>query len=266
MTTAVVLGPGGVVGTAWLAGLAAGLRRRDVDLGAADLLVGTSAGAIVAAALARGGDLERLATLPDGPDEGVRPDPARLAEVFAVLGDQRLERGEAVRRAGRIALAAATGDEATTVRRMRAMIGGDAWPRARLLIPAVDAETGEAVVWDRDGAASLPQAVAASTAFPATAPPVTVAGRRYVDGALRAGTNTDLAGDADLLIVAEPMAHVTGPDGRAAGVRLVPDADAVAAIGPDLGDRARWAPAFQAGLRQAASAAPWEDALRWARS
>ena len=45
--SAVVLGPGGPAGTAWLAGLAAGLRRAGVDLGAADLIVGTSAGAIV---------------------------------------------------------------------------------------------------------------------------------------------------------------------------------------------------------------------------
>jgi predicted acylesterase/phospholipase RssA len=36
------------------------------DLGAADLIVGTSARAIVGALLARGGDLDRLATLPVG--------------------------------------------------------------------------------------------------------------------------------------------------------------------------------------------------------
>jgi NTE family protein len=45
--SALVLGPGGPVGTAWLAGLAVGLRREGVDLGAAGLIVGTSAGAIV---------------------------------------------------------------------------------------------------------------------------------------------------------------------------------------------------------------------------
>ena len=62
--SAVVLGPGGPAGTAWLAGLAEGLRREGVDLGAADLIVGTSAGAIVGAILASGGDLARLAALP----------------------------------------------------------------------------------------------------------------------------------------------------------------------------------------------------------
>jgi NTE family protein len=198
------------VGTAWLAGLAAGLRREGVDLGAADLIVGTSAGAIVGAIVAGGGDLDRLATLPPptDPGGGVRTDPESLAAVFATLGD---------------------------------------------------AETGEAVIWDRHGTASLPEAVAASTAFPGTAPPITIGGRRYIDGALRAGINLDLASDAGVLIVAEPMAQVSGPDGAAAGervvVRLVPDAGAIEAFGKDITERTRWAPAYQAGVRQAPEAA-----------
>ncbi|GAA0390710.1 hypothetical protein Acor_47490 [Acrocarpospora corrugata] len=80
--SAVVLGPGGPVGTAWLAGLAAGLRREGVDLGAADLIVGTSAGAIVGAVLACGGDLDRLTTLP-APENDIRIDQDKLPQVFA---------------------------------------------------------------------------------------------------------------------------------------------------------------------------------------
>ena len=73
--SALVLGPGGPAGTAWLAGLAEGLRREGVDLGAADLIVGTSAGAIVGAILASGGDLARLAALPaPGRSRGPRAD------------------------------------------------------------------------------------------------------------------------------------------------------------------------------------------------
>ena len=188
--SALVLGPGGPVGTAWLAGLAAGLRREGVDLGAAGLIVGTSAGAIVGAILASGGDLGRLATLPAPTDPGgrVRTDPDRLAEVFATLGDPGLERAEALLRAGRLAVIASTGTQEAAIARMRFLVGAAEWPDRPLLIPSVDAETGEAVIWDRHGAASLPQAVAASTAFPATAPPITIDGRRYIDGALRAGT------------------------------------------------------------------------------
>ncbi len=61
---ALVLGPGGPVGTAWLLGLAAGLREAGSDLADADLIVGTSAGAIAGAAIRTGRDLTELAELP----------------------------------------------------------------------------------------------------------------------------------------------------------------------------------------------------------
>lgn len=51
---ALVLAGGGVSGIAWMLGLIDGLRRRDLDLAAADLIVGTSAGACVGAAVATG--------------------------------------------------------------------------------------------------------------------------------------------------------------------------------------------------------------------
>jgi NTE family protein len=259
--SAVVLGPGGPVGTAWMAGLAGGLRNEGVDLGTAGLIVGTSAGAIVGAILASGGDFGRLAALPALADPGgrVRNDPDKLAEVFATLGDPGLERAEALRRAGRLAVNASTGTQEEAITRMRFLIGAVEWPDRPLLIPSVDAETGEAVIWDRQGAASLPEAVAASTAFPATAPPITIDGRRYLDGALRAGINADLAGGARVVIVAEPMAHGYGTSSTAAAaqevVRLVPDADAIKAFGPDITDLTAWVPAYQAGVRQAPSAA-----------
>ncbi len=256
--SAVVLGPGGPVGTAWLAGLAAGLRHEGVDLGAAGLIVGTSAGAIVGALLAGGGDPGRLRAGPAGPG-GVRTDPGTLADVFAVLGDLRLERAEALRRVGRLAVTAATGTQEAAVARMRFLVGTEEWPTGPLRIPSVDAETGEAMIWDRHGIASLPEALAASTAFPATTPPITIDGRQYMDGALRAGANADLAGDADVVVIAEPMAHAFGSSGAAAGagvvVRLVADAAAIEAFGPDVTSLATWVPAYQAGLRQAPQAA-----------
>ena len=79
------------------------------------------------------------------------------------------------------------------------------------------------------------------------------------DGALRAGANADLAADADLVIIAEPMAHVFGPGsavpGAGAVIRLIPDSDAIQAFGPDITSLATWVPAYQAGIRQAPQAA-----------
>ncbi|MFI0785378.1 patatin-like phospholipase family protein [Streptomyces lydicus] len=289
-----VLGPGGLIGTAWTAGLAHGLRREGVDLGEAELTVGTSAGAIVAAALSSGQDLERFAA--PAPVAGPRPrtDARLMGEVFAVLGNPGLEPAEARRRVGRIALDHADPEaEQALLTVRRALIGTDTWPDRRLLITAVDAATGEPVVWDRSSGVPLTQAVAASSAFPGAAPPVTVQGRRYMDGALRSGTNADLARGCRALLVVDPMAHLhpqeprdteplgTEPRGAervgaepvgtelpVAGtdsvVTVVPDPASVRAFGADPNDPAAREPASRAGLHQAAAVVaqlrPWAAA------
>ncbi|CAM5663717.1 patatin [Streptomyces avidinii] len=271
---ALVLGPGGLVGTAWMTGLAAGLRREGIALGEADLTVGTSAGAIVGALLTTDQDLDRLAAPAEAADPRAprrEADPAVLGAVFAVLGEAGLEAGEARRRVGRIALDHASCDPAAEQALLAgrgSLIGASPWPRRRLLIPAVDAATGEPVVWDGAAGVPLVHAVAASSAFPGAEPPVTVRGRRYMDGALRAGTNADLAAGAHTLVVIEPLAHLFPREQleahlRAVGARRVvtmgPDEEAVRAFGADLQDRAAWRPAYRAGLAQACAAA---DRLR----
>ena len=49
---ALVLGSGGLTGIGWEIGLIAGLAERGIDLAAADVIIGTSAGAVVGAAKA----------------------------------------------------------------------------------------------------------------------------------------------------------------------------------------------------------------------
>ncbi|MGW1640268.1 patatin-like phospholipase family protein [Streptomyces lavendulae] len=271
---ALVLGPGGPAGTAWTAGLAAGLGREGVDLGDADLTVGTSAGAIVAALLATRQDLDRLGApaRPPGPAAPRREvDPAVAASVFAVLGEAGQEPAEARRRVGRIALDHADPEaERALLAGRGALIGTGDWPDRRLLVTAVDAGSGEPVVWDRTSGVPLVHAVAASSAFPGVEPPVGIGGRRYMDGALRAGTNADLAAGARSLVVVEPLAHrfprePRSPEGPGRSVVTVaPDPDAVRAFGSDPYDRAAWEPAYRAGLRQAPATA---ERLRpvWAR-
>ncbi|MFD9475997.1 patatin-like phospholipase family protein [Streptomyces nojiriensis] len=133
-----------------------------------------------------------------------------------------------------------------------------------MLITAVEAATGEPTVWNRTSGVPLVHAVAASSAFPAAEPPVSVQGRRYMDGALRSGANADLAAGARTVVVIEPLAHLSPGEPldrrpAAGGARTVvtigPDAPALRAFGPDLNDRANWAPAYRAGRDQAAAAA-----------
>src|SRR5690349_9293340 len=58
---ALVLGGGGPLGIAWETGLAAGLAGEGVDIGAADFILGTSAGSVVGSQLAAGASAKAMA-------------------------------------------------------------------------------------------------------------------------------------------------------------------------------------------------------------
>src|SRR5579859_3157750 len=81
---ALVLGGGGIAGIAWLTGLFTGFADLGLDLIGADLIVGTSAGACVAAQLTSGVDLDVLFARQVDPDRQVSeplPDEALVAEA-----------------------------------------------------------------------------------------------------------------------------------------------------------------------------------------
>jgi NTE family protein len=250
-----------------MAGLVSGLRREKVDLAEADLIVGTSAGAIVGAMLATGQDLDLLDAPARPADQGgsaPKADPGRLTEVFTVLGDASLEPADARRRVGRLALAAETITEQAHIAGMSTLISAREWPDGELLITAVDIETGELKVWDRAGGAPLPTAVASSCAMPGIFPPITINGRQYMDGGIVSGTNADVATGADVLVVVEPLAHLfpreplereLAATGAGTVITINPDQAALDAFGPALHDWAAWQPACQAGIRQAATTA-----------
>jgi len=238
-----------------MAGLASGLRQRGVDLGGADLIVGTSAGAIVGAALATGQDPAELATVPrpaDIGDANLEVDPGALDRVFGVLGDPSLEPADARRRAGQIAMTARAIPERIHVAQMGALITAREWPDRRLLITAVDAESGEAQVWGRGSGVPMVPAVAASCAMPGIYAPVTVNGRRYMDGSLRGGANVDLASGARLIALIEPLAHLYPAPRPEQGtvVAVGPDEATLRLFEPGLNEIAAWQPAYHAGLRQ----------------
>ncbi|MFE7741267.1 patatin-like phospholipase family protein [Nocardia sp. NPDC057455] len=259
-SVALVLGGGGPVGLAWLAGLATGLRDRGIDLSLAERFVGTSAGAVVGAILADGGDPARLLR-PPSTSAPVPADPARMAEIFAVLRAPGQDPVQARRRAGELALAAQVGDPDLHIARMGELAGVAQWPARDLVITAIDITTGELRAWTRDGEASLPAALASSTAVPGVFPPIPIDGRHYIDGGLRSPVNADLAAGADVVVIVEPLAHMfprSSSDrelSSATEVSIVPDDDAIAAFGLDVFDPAALAPAHAAGVRQSAEAA-----------
>ncbi|MGA5302436.1 patatin-like phospholipase family protein [Nucisporomicrobium flavum] len=265
---ALVLGGGGVTGVAWEIGLLHGLAERGLDLTTADLFVGTSAGSVVAAQLTGGTPVAELYEheLADtsGDPNATIGSRVLLGFVLAALWPGGRARGRA--RLGRAALKARTVPESERRRAIAARVRRDEWPAARLLVPAVEAVTGEVAVFDARSGVSLIDAVAASCAVPLVWPPMTVAGRRYVDGGVRSVANVDLARGYDRVVVVAPLvaaarradrpaaqARALGPGVRSAVVS--PSDAALTAIGRNPLDPSRRAPAARAGREQAADAA-----------
>ncbi len=107
-----VLGGGGPVGGAWLTGMLAGLTEAGTDLDTADVLIGTSAGAVFGARLRCGTPAAELYERQLSGADAVRlPVTARQTARFlwAALGSRDPERS--VTRLGRTALRARTGPE-----------------------------------------------------------------------------------------------------------------------------------------------------------
>jgi NTE family protein len=110
----------------------------------------------------------------------------------------------------------------------------------------------------------LDRAVASSCAVPGLYPPVTIGGRRYMDGGVGSATNANLAAGASAVIVLDVLGHLTPREPLAAelasvgtdrAVVITPDEAGVAAIGTNLLDPATAPAALKAGLAQAASCA-----------
>src|SRR2546430_15156041 len=79
------------------------------------------------------------------------------------------------------------------------------WPATPLRLTGVGVESGEFRAFDRDSGVALVTAVAASAAVPGIWPPVTIDGRRYMDGGVRTVTNADLASDHDRVLLLVPI-------------------------------------------------------------
>jgi len=283
MTYALVLGAGGVTGIAWETGLLKGLRDAGLDLTAADLVVGTSAGSVVGAQVTTGVPLDDLYRRQVEPSLGPRerpPDLGKLTEFLAAGSGLDRAAGVPARPSremlawiGRQARACSTKvSEAGRLAVIKARLPVHEWPERPLVVTAVDTGDGTFVTWWRSSGIPLPLAVASSCAVPWVHPPTTIHGRRYMDGGVRSTTNADLAAGHDLVVIVAPTATLrrTSIDEEAAELRragarvevVVPDAAAVEAIGPNPLDPGRRVEAAKAGLAQAPSAAEALAAVR----
>jgi NTE family protein len=288
MTRALVLGGGGPVGIAWESGLIAGLAKAGVDLARADFILGTSAGAFVGARLALGADPQTLvdpilAETPqvrstESPSSLNRapPDLTRLVRLMAEANAGVRDPQEVRREIGAFALAAETPDEAQFIQsfgRAFASLPDDVWPQRDFACTAVDAATGEFQLWTRASGVGVTRAVASSCSVPGVYPPVTLSGKRYIDGGMRSSTNADLATGHELVVVIQvrvgAMAGAAAEayakrfddetdalrQGGARVVVLAPNEASQAAMGVNLMDFRNRAAAARAGLDQGAAKA-----------
>jgi NTE family protein len=275
---ALVLGGGGITGVAWELGILKGLWDGGVDFGGVDfggvdLVVGTSAGAVVGSQVTTAADLEELAAAQRSSDPaaeaelGAEFDLEQMAAMFVGLMQDVTSARELRVRIGAMALATARMPEAERLAVLSSRLPRHEWPERRLLITAVDIATGDLVAWDGDSGVPLMLAVAASCAVPGVWPPVTINGRRYMDGGVRSATNLDLAAGHDVVVLAPIVGSLAGaldeeisrlgPEAKV--VAIAPDDAALEAIGPNPLDPRRRAESLVAGLTQAAT---FLDAVR----
>ncbi len=223
-----VLGGGGVLGGAWMVGALSALERRHgLDARRAELLIGTSAGSVVASLLAAGVAVEHLRahqlgdTAQAGPLAGVAwndrsvgsatPPRPRFGPGSAGLVAHNVTR---LRHLPPTAVLAALvpegrGSLGEVGRLVEAAVPRGWASHPGLRVVAMDYGSGRRTVFGAPGApqAPLPQAVMASCAIPGWYAPVTIAGQRYVDGGACSATNADLAAGLGLdhVYVLAPM-------------------------------------------------------------
>ena len=238
-----VLGAGGVLGAAWSIGaLNALVEVEEFEPHDADIIVGTSAGSVLAALLGAGvsaaelRDHQRGVPLPqemgrdwnyDRSTGGSLPSRPRLG-----IGSPALLRRTALRphRVPPLAVLAAIapagqGSLSEVGRIVSSVASETGWvQRDGVWVVAMDYDSGRRVAFGREGAppAALDEAVMASCAIPGWYAPVSIGGRRYVDGGAWSTTNVDLLGreGLDEVYVVAPMASFVVDHPRRLASRL----------------------------------------------
>ena len=241
MRRGLVLGAGGVLGASWTIGALVAVQEAfGWDAREADVLVGTSAGSVLASALGCGVGVDSLLNHQRGePDEltldydldndsgGARPPLPRLgfgsprgmlSSVLHPLRTTPMTALSAVLPRGR-------GSMEPVGRLVDAVLPGGGWaPHPATWIVATDYDRGRRVAFGRPGApvAPLRDAVMASCSIPSWYAPRRIHGRRYVDGGTCSPTSVDLVLPLDLdeVVVLSPMTSLSYDSPRSVGAQV----------------------------------------------
>lgn len=197
---AIVISGGGLAGLAWGSAYLHGLASRGIDLSAADLVVGTSAGSILGTEVLakdlknfnRAFQLAAKTRLFEHIRSDDNPKPT-AAHARALFDDADNGDPETLLAIGHAALAADAPSQYSLFAQVLIFVRRLHWPAKALRTTAYDAYTAERHVYAPGGPAKLLHALAASASVPGLMAPVQIGERRLMDGGMRSGSNSDLA-------------------------------------------------------------------------
>lgn len=263
-----VLAGGGLAGIAWETGVLTGVADREPEAALAllnsDVLLGTSAGSTVAAQISSGVGLPELFERQVSSQHAEITPTASVDDITALLiaaVSQPGTREQQLQHLAAAALATPTVPEAVRREVIAWRLPSHHWPKRTLRVTAVDAATGELVVFDQASGVDLVDAVAASCAVPGVWPAVTIGDRHYIDGGVASITNMVAAGDCDMVVTLVPSkADSPSPFGSGAAddiasfegrtLALFADDDAAKAFGANPLDPACRMPSAHTGREQ----------------
>jgi len=216
---ALVLGGGGPVGIAWEAGVLAGLAAEGV-WPAWDLIVGTSAGSFVGAAMAQGQDPEsyaqaqiaagRLEQAGDGPP-AMNLDPSRFVAIYMKMPVDAEAPMELLKEFGALSKSGAVVPEELYMAVFESVAEPDAsWP-TNFAAAAVEVDSGAFTLIRQAHGAPLRQGVAASCAVPGVFPPVRIGDGVFMDGGCRSPTSADAAAGHARVVTLAVNTPLSGP-------------------------------------------------------
>lgn len=200
-----VLGSGGNAAYAWEVGVIAGMAEAGLEVGNADLFVGTSAGARVAVELASGtppGELLKTQVSAMPQTEAMpQVDLKQWRDAVTRAKQGVSDRVEILRRVGMLALSTAPELGAGRRSSLASLLSTKIWPSRKLLLVTVEAETGLRTVFDASSGIKLLDAVVASGAVAGIYPPAQFLGHHYFDGGFYSAENADVAIGSDRVLI-----------------------------------------------------------------
>lgn len=229
-----VIGAGGALGGAWAVGALHALETVEgFSLRELDLVVGTSAGSVLAAMIGFGVSVHDMADRLSGPSPadvdgtgavnpfavpdyvhhalGQIPRPVPLPSSMALAAKVASRPRQYTLMTVAAALAPrGRGDLSPVGELVKEVSDGRDWPATpKAWVIAVDQRTGRRVAFGKRGAPEtpLPDAIVASCSAPGYFPPATIQGRSYVDGGAVSVTNADLLDEErlDEVLILAPM-------------------------------------------------------------